>query len=596
MTLSNVALLLAAAIIAVILTRRAKLSAVLGYLAAGIALGPFGLALIRDPTEVLHLAEFGVVLLLFVIGLELKPQRLWVMRRPVFLLGSLQVVASSVVLAVAIRALGIDWVAAAVAGFGMSLSSTALVMQVLAERDELNTVHGRASFSVLLFQDLAAMPALAALPLLAAAEGARAAAAGGGSIDSALAAFKVIALLIGAVAAGRYVLRPVLRTVARTKVREAFTATALLIVLGMSALAAAVGLSMALGAFIAGVLLADSEFRHELEADLDPFRGLLLGLFFVGVGMTANVGLIGSQPLAMLGAAVAMCSIKWAVAAVVARVTGLAGRDARRTGWALAQGGEFAFVLFLAAASQGILSEQLRDQLILIVTLSMLLAPLLILFGEWLEARFGARAIDRPYDAIDANQPRVIIAGFGRFGQIVGRILTTQRIPFTALEISTAQVDFVRRFGNKIYYGDAARLDLLRAAGAEQAQAIVLAIDDVEASVRAAELIHKHYPQLPVLARVRNRQHAYKMMDLGVQYLVRDTLHSSIELSKRLLTSLGQSAEQAQRRVDVFRDFDQKKLEEQHAIYSDERALLQNARQTARELEQLFDQDARPDS
>jgi monovalent cation:proton antiporter-2 (CPA2) family protein len=592
-TTLTISVLLATAIVAVILTRKAKLSAVLGYLLAGILVGPWGVGLVKDPTEILHLAEFGIVLLLFVIGLELKPQRLWVMRKPVFLLGGLQVLVTTLLLALAIHSLGFNIQAALIAGFGLSLSSTALVVQILAERNELNSMHGRSAFSVLLFQDIAAMPALAALPLLAVAP-VVVATTQPESFSSLLAILKTLGFMIAAVLAGRFLLRPVLRAVAQTRVREAFTATALLIVLAMAGLAAAVGLSMALGAFIAGVLLADSEYRHELEADLDPFRGLLLGLFFVGVGMAANVGLLFTEPLLMLALACGLCALKWCAAFVVARLIQHSASDARLFAWSLAQGGEFAFVLFLAAAGEGILPAELQDRLVLVVTLSMLLGPLLILFGGWLEQRWATRGKPREFDTIDAQQPKVIIAGFGRFGQIVGRILLTQKIPFTALEANATQVDFVRRFGNKIFYGDAARLDLLRSAGAEHAKAIVVAIDDPEGSVRTVELVRKHFPTLPILVRARNRQHAYKLMDLGVHYQVRDTLHSSLELSRQLLVQLGQSTHDAERRVAVFRDFDQRKLEEQFAFYSDESALIQSAKQAATELEHLFDQDATP--
>lgn len=585
MNLITITALLGFAIVAVILTRKAKLSSVLGYLAAGVAIGPWGLRLVTNADSVLHVAEFGIVLLLFVIGLELKPQRLWVMRRNVFGLGGAQVLVSSVALALAMIAAGIPWLTAVIVALGLSFCSTALVLQVLAERDELNTTVGRAAFSVALFQDLAAMPTLAVLPLLA---------AGQIATDSRpwLAGAKVVGLLVGAVLAGRYLLRPLLRLVAQTQVREAFTAAALLIVLGMASLADAIGLSMALGAFIAGVLLADSEYRHELEADIDPFRGLLLGLFFVGVGMTANLGLFAATPLRIVTGVLAMLAIKWLTSAITAKAFGNSTAHARRLGWVLAPGGEFAFVIFLAASGEGILPAGLRDQLMLIVTVSMVLGPFLIMLGDRLERYWEIQQPQREPDVVD-DAPKVIIAGFGRFGQIIGRVLLTQRIAFTALEVSPAQVDFVRRFGSRIYYGDASRLDLLRAAGIERAQVLALAMDDVEASVRTAELVRRHFPQVRILARVRNRQHAYKMLDLGITCIVRETLHSSLELAGDVLASLGIEPAEARRRVAVFQAFDERKLQEQHAFHSDEPRLLQSARETARELEQLFDQDLR---
>ena len=588
MNLITITALLGFAIVAVILTRKAKLSSVLGYLAAGVAIGPWGLRLVTNTDSVLHVAEFGIVLLLFVIGLELKPQRLWVMRRNVFGLGGAQVAVSSVALALAMIATGMPWLTAAIVALGLSFCSTALVLQVLSERDELNTTVGRAAFSVALFQDLAAMPTLAVLPLLAAgqiATDARPWAAGA----------KVVSLLVGSVLAGRYLLRPLLRLVAQTQVREAFTAAALLIVLGMASLADAIGLSMALGAFIAGVLLADSEYRHELEADIDPFRGLLLGLFFVGVGMTANLGLFAASPLRIVTGVLAMLAIKWLTSALAARVLGNSTAHARRLGWVLAPGGEFAFVIFLAASGEGILPAGLRDQLILIVTVSMVLGPFLIMLGERLERFWEIQQPQREPDVVD-DAPKVIIAGFGRFGQIIGRVLLTQRIAFTALEVSPAQVDFVRRFGSRIYYGDASRLDLLRAAGIERAQVLALAMDDVEASVRTAKLVRRHFPQVQILARVRNRQHAYKMLDLGITCIVRETLHSSLQLAGDVLASLGIEPAEARRRVAVFREFDERKLQEQHAFHGDEPRLLQSARATSRELEQLFDQDLREQS
>jgi monovalent cation:proton antiporter-2 (CPA2) family protein len=586
MTLTGqVAVFLAATVIAVPLFRRFKLSAVLGYLAAGVVIGPWGLGLFGDVESVLHLAEFGVVLLLFVIGLELQPSRLWVMRHAVFAAGSAQVLLTTAALAVAARLLGQPWPAALVIAFALSLSSTALILQVLAERGELTTRHGRATFGVLLFQDLAIMPALVLLPL----------AAGGGSLELDWRAVLVpVAAVALVVLAGRYLLRPVLRTVAGTKVQEAFTAAALLVVVGTALLFDAVGLSMALGAFIAGVLLADSEYRHELEADIEPFKGLLLGLFFIAVGMSANLGVLLEAPLRVIGLTLAYLALKAAACTFAARLARQPAATAWRSGIALAGGGEFAFVLFALAAGGGILPQPTADLLVIIVTLSLVVAPLLIAAADALARRWAPPAAPPAYDAIESDEPRVIVAGFGRFGQVVARVLRARQIRFTALEASAAQVDFVRRFGNRLHYGDASRLDLLRAAGAEGARLLVIAVDDVEASVRIAELARRHFPRLRVLARARNRQHAFRLMEAGVTEIWRETLASSLELAEAALVALGTPREAAAAQVRRFRAHDEQTLLQQAAVKDDEEKLIATAQASARQLEQLFEADDTP--
>jgi glutathione-regulated potassium-efflux system ancillary protein KefC/glutathione-regulated potassium-efflux system protein KefB len=581
---AQIAIFLAATVIAVPLFRRFKLSAVLGYLAAGIVIGPWGLGLFADVESILHFAEFGVVLLLFVIGLELQPSRLWVMRHAVFGTGAAQVMVTTLALAMAIRALGQPWPAAVVIAFALSLSSTALILQVLAERGELTARHGRSAFAILLFQDLAIMPALVLLPMLAGA--------GGDTLD-----WRAIMLPIVAAAAvvvvGRYALRPALRVIAATRAQDAFTAATLLVVVGTALLFQSVGLSMALGAFIAGVLLADSEYRHELEADIEPFKGLLLGLFFIAVGMSANLGVLLESPLTVIALTVAYMAIKTAAIFIAARVARHDTATAWRLGVALAGGGEFAFVLFALAASDGLLARSTADLLVIVVTLSMVAAPLLIAAADRLARRLKPAAAAPEYDEIEPEEPRVLIAGFGRFGQIVGRVLRARRIRFTALEVSQAQVDFVRRFGNKLYYGDASRLELLRSAGAEQAKLLVLAIDDVEASVRTAEVARRHFPQLRILARARNRQHAFRLMEAGVTEIWRETLASSLEVAEAALVALGTTREAAGSQVRRFRAHDEATLQAQAAVHEDETKLIATAKASAEQLESLFEADAR---
>ncbi|HUX74598.1 MAG TPA: monovalent cation:proton antiporter-2 (CPA2) family protein [Steroidobacteraceae bacterium] len=583
--LAQIALFLAAAVVAIPIFRRFKLGSVLGYLAAGIVIGPSGFGLISGSASTLQVAAFGIVLLMFVIGLELQPSRLWVLRKSIFGLGSAQVLISSIVLgAAAYLAMDVPWRAAAVIGFGLSMSSTALGLQLLAERGKLNSGYGRSAFSVLLFQDLAVMPALALLPLLAATT---ATAPGGRGIFLVV---RLAAVLAIAVFGGRLVLRPMLRIVAKTRVTEAFTAAGLLVVVGTSLLVSQAGLSMSLGAFLAGVLLADSEFRHELEASIEPFKGLLLGLFFITVGMSANLGLLAQRPLLLAALTVGFMALKIGAVWLTGRLVGLSAAARRGLAFTIATGGEFAFVLFGLAAGLGILDVRDSQLLTLVVTASMILAPLLLVIHDaFLKA---APREAKPFDTPDELYPRVIIAGFGRFGQIVGRILRARNIAFTALDANQTQVDFLRNFGNKVFYGDASRLELLRAAHAENAQIVVLAIDDVEASVQSAQLIGKHFPHLKIFARARNRQHAFRLMDLGVRYQIRETLVSSLEMSAQVLEALGLSAAAATATTRKFRAHDEATLLQQQAIKDDEKKLMQSGRESAEQLRHLFESDA----
>lgn len=584
--IAQIAVFLGATVLAVPLFRRLRLSSILGYLAAGVVIGPWGLRIIQDTEGVMHIAEFGVVLLLFVIGLELQPSRLRAMRKAVFGLGLAQVVLTTAVFTMIALALGLPANAAIVTAFALSLSSTPLVLQLLAERQQLNTHHGRSTFAILLFQDIAVMPMLAILPLL-----------GDGAQDMSTAlvgGLKGLAVLAALVFGGGYVLRPVLRVVAQTKVSEAFTAAALFVVLGTALLVNAVGMSMALGAFVAGLLLADSEYRHELEADIEPFKGLLLGLFFMSVGMTANLGLLIEQPGRIALFVTGLVAVKFALLWALARLTHHSPESSRRMAFALPQAGEFGFVLFSLAVTYRVMDPSLAEMLVIVVTISMIVSPLLMtLHANVLEPRF-AKPEQREFDRVESNESRVIIAGFGRFGQIVGRVLRMRRISFTALELSVAQVDFVRRFGNKVYYGDASRLEVLQAAGAARAEVFVLAVEDIDASVRTAELVRKHFPQLKIMARARNRQHALRLMDLGVKYLIRETYLSSLDLAQHTLEALGLARADAIESIRRFDVHDKKQLQAQRAIRDDEQKLIQSAQQAARELEQLFESDTEP--
>jgi glutathione-regulated potassium-efflux system ancillary protein KefC/glutathione-regulated potassium-efflux system protein KefB len=582
--LASAAVFLAATVLAVPLFRTIGLGSVLGYLAAGIALGPWGLKVIDEGEGIRHTAEFGVVMLLFVIGLELQPSRLRAMRKAVFGVGLVQVLATSVVFGLIGRAFGLSVASCVVVGFALSLSSTPLVLQLLAERHQLNTQHGRSAFAVLLFQDIAVMPMLALLPLLGNHEGDQ-------WLNTLLNGAKSLAVLLIFVFGGRHVLRPLLRIIAETRVTEAFTAAALLVVVGTALLFETFGLSMALGAFVAGLLLADSEYRHELEADIEPFKGLLLGLFFMSVGMAANLGLLTHFPLRIVGLVAGLLAIKFALLWIIGRLSGHSHESSRGMAFALPQAGEFGFVLFALAVSNGILQQSLADTLVIVVTISMIASPLLMMLQGWIEPRLQtARA--REYDLIESNESRVIIAGFGRFGQIIARVLRMRRIQFTALESDVTQVDFVRRFGNKVYYGDASRREVLEAAGAARAEVFILAIDDIELSMRTAAVVRRHFPHLKLLARARNRQHAIRLQDLDVRYVIRETYLSSLDLARHALEALGMSRADANESISRFDAHDQKTLQWQRDARDDEQKLIQSAQQALRELEQLFEADA----
>ncbi|MEO8040731.1 MAG: monovalent cation:proton antiporter-2 (CPA2) family protein [Betaproteobacteria bacterium] len=583
--LTETAIFLAAAVVTVPIFKRLKLGAVLGYLSAGLLIGPWGLRFITEVESILQFAELGVVLLLFLIGLELQPSRLWILRKSVFGIGGLQVTVTTFVFGAIALIYGLPWQAALIIGVALSMNSTAFVLQLLAERKKLATRYGRTAFSIALFQDMAVIPMLAIIPLLVVVEGARAENPWFGALKAAA----VIALVIFG---GRYLLRPIFKAIAQSGIQEIFTGGALLIVLGVALLMQSVGLSMTLGAFLAGVLLADSEFRHEIEASIEPFKGLLLGLFFIAVGMSANLGLFASHPWAVIGGALALMALKAAILYPIGILSGDDAEGSRCLATLLCHAGEFAFVLFNVALASKAISSETAEFLIVIVTISMALTPVLFLFNENVIAPRLKAKVAPHFDAIpDQEEPRVVIAGFGRVGQIVGRVLNARRIAFTALDISADQVDAVRRFGRQAYFGDAAKLDLLRAAKLDRAEIFVLAIDDVPSSILSAETVRKHFPHVTVIARARNRFHAHKLMELGVKSINRETFLSTLAMAQDTLEASGFSADEASDTVSRFRRHDEEVLLRQYAVRQDEAKIIQTSKDAIVELESLFDQD-----
>ncbi|MCK9815117.1 monovalent cation:proton antiporter-2 (CPA2) family protein [Pseudomonas sp. MAFF 302046] len=579
---------LCAAVLTVPLAKRLQLGAVLGYLFAGVIIGPAVLGLIGNPQSVSHISELGVVLLLFIIGLELSPRRLWVMRKAVFGVGLAQVLLTGVTIgAVALWLFGQPLNSAIVLGLGLALSSTAFGLQSLAERKELTSPHGRLAFAILLFQDIAAIPLIAMVPVLA---GAAHNTSGAEDLRHGLQVLGSIAVVV---VGGRYLLRPVFRIVARTRLPEVSTATALLVVIGTAWLMDSVGVSMALGAFLAGLLLADSEYRHELEAQIEPFKGLLLGLFFISVGMGANISLLFSAPITVLGLTLLLIALKLPLLYVVGRLAGGLGRvSAVRLGVVLAAGGEFAFVVFKIGRDQGLFEPRLYDLLVLTITLSMALTPLLLLACARL-LRAPAKPVEMPaeYRDIDTDAPRVVIAGMGRMGQIVARILRAQKIPFVALDTSVETIELTRSFGGMpVFYGDPMRPEILSAAKVGQAEFFVIATDDPETNIKTAEVVRRLYPHMKIIARARNRQHVHRLVDLGAE-AIRETFYSSLEMSRRTLLGLGLTQAQADSRIQRFTSHDQQLLKAQHAVYDDAAKVLQTAQEARAELARLFEAD-----
>lgn len=582
--LFNALIYLAAAVAAVPIAKRFGLGAVLGYLLAGMAIGPWGLRLIDNVEDILHFSEFGVVLLLFMIGLELEPKRLWSLRRSIFGWGTAQVALVSLALFSAAVAAGVDWKTALIAALGMSLSSTAIALATINERKLNGTPAGRAGFAILLFQDIAAIPMIAIVPLLGVA-------VAHGSGEGWIGGLKVLAVIATLIVGGRYLVRPLMRMIARTGLREIFTAFALLLVIAIGLLMESVGMSMALGSFLAGVLLADSEYRHALETDLEPFKGLLLGLFFIAVGMSVDFGLLLSQPWLILGLVAGFLAIKLTVLFLLSKVFRIARAQQFLFAALLSQGGEFAFVVFGAAATARVFSQETSSILVVVVALSMVTTPLLLVLYDKVIAPYFLKLQKRPDDDIDDNENPVIIAGFGRFGQIIGRLLHANKIGLTVLDHDPDQIELLRKFGFKVFYGDATRIDLMHAAGIAKARLLVVALDDIEGSLKLVAAVRQEFPDLQIIARARNVTHYFDLMDLGVTVIERETFESALLLGREALRKLGFGAYRARQAAMKFRAHNLQTLHDMYPHQKDQQQIVSIAKQAREELEEMFAHD-----
>lgn len=574
-------LFLVAAVVAVPLAQKFRIGAVLGYLLAGIVLGPWGGGLIKDVDEILHFSELGVVFLMFIIGLELNPGKLWSLRRSIFGAGIAQVTLTAVVLASFCYLTNFSWQAAVIGGIGLAMSSTAMALQLMKEKGMTNNEGGQLGFSILLFQDMALIPALAAIPVLA-----------GDTVagDWHRIGLKIVAFA-GMLIGGRYLLRPLFRLVVKSGVREVFTAAALLVVIGAALFMQALGFSMALGTFIAGVMLADTEYRHELEISIEPFKGLLLGLFFISVGMSLDIGVLLSHWSGVLLAVLALVLVKSGILYVIGRVSGLEKSLAMQFSGVLSQGGEFAFILFSTAFSEKVLSHNQMSFLLVVVTLSMMTTPLLMmLIDNILVRRYNLRSEeDSEQPFVEDNDPQVILVGFGRYGQIVGRLLMVNKIRITVLERDVSAISTMRRYGYKVYYGDARELELLRSAGIEKAKAIVITCDEPEEIMEIVHLCQRYFPHLHIIARARGRVEAHELLQNGVGDFSRETFSSALEIGRKALIRLGVHPHQAYRAQQHFKRLDMRMLRElTPQVYGDV-AHVSRVKEARRELEELFE-------
>ena len=587
--LINSFIYLSAAVLAVPLSKALGLGSIIGYLTAGIVIGPWGLGLVTNVEDILHFAEFGVVLMLFLVGLELEPRRLWSLRRPIFGWGSAQVVGCAFMLTAVAIALGVGWRVALVAGLGLALSSTAIALQVIGERNLMPTSSGQAAFSILLFQDVAAIPILALLPLLATISYANQAEA---DVNHWLSAIKIVAVVAGLVLGGRLLMRPLFRWIARSKNPEIFTAASLLLVVGIAALMQLVGLSMALGAFLAGVLLAESEYRRELETDIEPFKGLLLGLFFMAVGMSIDLGVLIQAPWHMAAIVLGFLAIKGLVIYAVAWRMKLAFQERPVFTLLLAQGGEFAFVVFQAAANARVLPEQIASLLIGAVAVSMMLTPLmLVATDKWLLPRYARLGKPLMAELSEPQDAPVVIAGFGRYGQIIARVMLAEGLNCTVLDHDAEMIEAARSFGYRVFYGDSTRLDLLRIAGAGRAKILVVAVDDVAQSLSIVDLAQAHFPHLQLVVRARDVTHWNQLRDRGVMHVQREMFESSLRSARSVLELLGQDPQVARQTAQRFRQHNMALFEQLHPHYRDQAKLIAVVKQGRQQLEAQMAQE-----
>jgi len=583
--LSSALIYLAAAVLAVPLARFLGLGSIIGYLGAGVLIGPWGLKLVTSPQAMLDFSEFGVVLMLFLVGLELDPRRLWSLRKPIFGWGSAQLFGSAALMTALAVSAGVDVALAGVAALGLAMSSTAIGLGVLHERSLMNTTSGQSVLSVSLLQDVAAIPILALLPLLTPAA---TRAAGGGWLGAAKALGVIAAIVLG----GRLLIRPALRWIARSATPEIFTAASLLLVVATAALMQAVGLSMALGAFLAGVLLAESEYRRELETDLEPFKGLLLGLFFIAVGMSVDFAVVLAQPLRVAGVVAAFVLLKAFVLWAMGRAMPLPAPERPVFVILLAQGGEFGFVVFQTAAQSGVIAPSVASMLVAAVAISMLVTPLLLVAADrWLIPLLAGQTRRTLPELREPQNRSVIIAGFGRYGQIVGRMLYANGVQPTVLDIDAEQIEAMRKFGWRVFYGDATRLDLLRTAGAASAAVLVLAVDDVAQSIEIAKMVREHFPRLTIVARARNVRHYFELHDLGVGLIERETLDSALMSARSVLEQLGWERHQARTLAMRFRRHNVDQLHRIAPHRADEAKFIAASKQAREQLEQLFAQE-----
>lgn len=586
---------LAAAIAAVPIAKRLGLGSVLGYLLAGILIGPFLLGLVGDQSEVLHFAEFGVVMMLFLIGLELQPSRLWKLRHSIVLQGSLQLGLTTVLIwAVCYYLFNMVWQTSLALGLMLALSSTAIVLQTLTEKGWIKQPAGQNTFSILLFQDIAVIPILALSPLMTFDVTTSTSSVENHNLIEGLPAWGQVAISLSVISGiyfvGKHVSTPLFRYIAETRIREIFTAFALFLVISIALIMQQIGLSPALGTFLAGVVLAESEFRHELETDIEPFKGLLLGLFFIAVGASIDFSLLFDNFLLIIGIVVGLIVIKAVILYLIALIFKLKSKQKILFTLALAQGGEFAFVLISLTGSLNILTPEQAKITTLVVAISMLLAPVLLMaYDHLLVRRIEKIDYDDPSQIESTNN--VIIVGYGRFGQVVGRLLTAQGYHLSILDHSPSQIDLVRRFGTKVFYGDAARGDLLKAAGAEQAKLLVIAVDEAEKALEIIDIAKKHFPRLKIAVRAIDRTHAYRILQKGVHAFRRESFDSAVNLGIDALTLLGESPKSAKKAGGLFKRYDENALESLASAWGDDQHYGAAVRQHLADLKQVLEND-----